>query len=168
MRLVSFPPVVSPGATVLILGSMPGNRSLRVGKYYGNPHNLFWPFMDAILGIPHTVPYPERLAGLQAAGIALWDVLKECEREGSLDTSIVPESERPNDFAWFLGEHPTIRHICLNGSKAAASFKRHVLPVLPAVLRAGVTLTPLPSTSPANRYISTEDKLARWRTALTQ
>ena len=166
MRLISFPPVISPDATVLLLGSMPGSRSLRMGQYYGHPHNLFWPFMEEIFGVKRSLPYAERLKELQAAGVALWDVLKECEREGSLDTAIVPASELPNDFEWLLTTYPAITQLCFNGSKAATAFTRHVVPVLPIKLRARLTLTPLPSTSPANRSISTADKLAHWRAAL--
>ena len=166
MRLISFAPVVTPNVTVLILGSMPGNQSLRLGQYYGNPHNFFWPFMQEIYGVDRHLPYAERLAQLQRAGVALWDVLKECEREGSLDTAIVPASELPNDFAWLLDAYPTIQRICFNGSKAATAFARHVLPTLPAARLDSLTLIPLPSTSPANGSIPTADKLARWCGAL--
>ena len=167
MRLISFPPIIAPDATVLLLGSMPGSRSLRLGQYYGHPHNLFWPFMQEIFGVERTLPYPERVQALQSHGVALWDVLKECEREGSLDTAIVPASELPNDFPWLLTTYPNIRRLCFNGSKASTAFARHVVPVLPPDLHARLTLTPLPSTSPANRSIATADKLARWRAALT-
>lgn len=151
---------------MLILGSMPGSRSLRAGQYYAHPHNLFWPFMGEIFDAGPNLPYTERLARLQANKVALWDVLKECEREGSLDTSIVPASELANDFTWLLLTYPTIKKLCFNGNKAAASFTRLVQPTLPPTLSQEVTLFPLPSTSPANRGISTEVKLARWQTAL--
>jgi hypoxanthine-DNA glycosylase len=167
VRLVSFAPIVAPNATVLILGSMPGSRSLQVGQYYANPQNLFWFFMEEIHGIPRTLAYAERLAAMQAAGVALWDVLKECEREGSLDTAIVPASEMPNDFDWLLTTYPTIQRICFNGAKAASTFTRHVEPTLTTATRARLTLIALPSTSPANRFMSTETKLDRWRAALT-
>lgn len=167
MILTGFAPIVRPNATVLILGSMPGSRSLQIGQYYGNPHNFFWPFMQEIFGIEHALPYPQRLLGLQRAGIALWDVLKACERKGSLDTAIVPASELPNDFTWLLTTYPAIRRICFNGSKAATAFARHVLPILPEDVREPLTLIPLPSTSPANRTIATTDKLAKWRAALS-
>jgi hypoxanthine-DNA glycosylase len=122
--------------------------------------------MEEIYGVDRQLPYTERLAQLQAAGVALWDVLKECEREGSLDTAIVPASELPNDFAWLLNAYPSIQHICFNGNKAATAFARHVVPTLPTALLDSLTLIPLPSTSPANRSTSTADKLARWRAAL--
>jgi double-stranded uracil-DNA glycosylase len=167
MRSVSFPPIIAPDATVLILGSMPGTRSLRVGQYYAHPHNLFWFFMEDILGVPRALPYEERLVALQAKGIAVWDVLQECEREGSLDASIVPESEIPNDFPWLLTTYPAIQRICFNGSKAATAFKRHVVPQLSPDIYNRLTLIPMPSSSPANRSVATADKLARWRAALT-
>jgi hypoxanthine-DNA glycosylase len=145
---------------------MPGKRSLQVGQYYAHPHNFFWPFMQEIFGIPRTLAYPERIEQLQAVGIALWDSLKECEREGSLDAAILPESEVPNDFNWLLTTYPAIQRICFNGSKSATAFARHVKPTLPQMLRDRLTLIPLPSTSPANRSIATAEKLARWQAAL--
>jgi hypoxanthine-DNA glycosylase len=166
MIVASFPPIVAPNATVLILGSMPGGRSLRAGQYYAHPHNFFWPFMEEIFGVARELPYAERLGALQSKGIALWDTLKECEREGSLDANIVPASELPNDFAWLFSNYSTIQRVCFNGSKSAAAFTRHVLPTLQPELRERLTLIPLPSTSPANRTVATADKLARWRAAL--
>ena len=123
--------------------------------------------MEEIFGIARALPYPQRVEALQQAGVALWDVLKECEREGSLDAAIVPASELPNDFAWLLTTYPNIQRICFNGSKAATAFTRHVVPILSPEIRDPLTLVPLPSTSPANRSIATADKLARWRAALT-
>jgi double-stranded uracil-DNA glycosylase len=166
MPLTSFEPVIDTNATVLILGSMPGSRSLRIGQYYGHPQNLFWPFMEEILGVPRALPYGERLLALQAAGIALWDVLAECEREGSLDAAIIPASEQPNDFAWLLTTYPNIARVCFNGAKAANAFARHVTPTLAPAIHNRLTLIPLPSTSPANRAMPTADKLTRWRAAL--
>jgi hypoxanthine-DNA glycosylase len=166
MQVVSFPPIVAPNATVLILGSMPGSRSLQAGEYYAHPHNLFWHFMGEIYDAGRELPYAERLLRLQEQGVALWDTLKECEREGSLDASIVPASELPNDFAWLLTTYPTVERICFNGSKSATAFTRLALPTLPPAIRGRLTLIPLPSSSPANRTVSTADKLARWRAAL--
>lgn len=167
MLLTSFPPVVAPGATVLILGSMPGSRSLQVGQYYAHPQNLFWPFMGQLCGAGPELSYARRLDRLQAAGIALWDVLKHCERKGSLDTAILRSAEVPNDFTWLLMTYPTIQRICFIGAKATTAFTRLVLPTLPEPLRNSLTLLPLPSTSPANRSIATEVKLEKWRAALS-
>jgi double-stranded uracil-DNA glycosylase len=163
MLLTSFPPVIAPGAKALILGSMPGAASLALQQYYGHPRNLFWPIMGELVGAYPTLPYAERLAALQSAGIALWDVLKHCERPGSLDASIVAGSEAPNDFPSLLSQYATIRAICFNGKKAEQTFQRHVLPLLPAAVTARIELIALPSTSPANAYQSFEQKLARWQ-----
>lgn len=157
--LTSFPPVITPGTRVLILGSMPGQRSLDQQQYYAHPRNLFWPIMQELLGVPRQAPYPERLERLTAAGVGLWDVLMHCEREGSLDADIDRATEVPNDFRSLFEHHPALRALCFNGQKARSAFRRHVEPALPARIR----LVTLPSTSPANAGLSLQAKLARWR-----
>lgn len=144
---------------MLILGSMPGQASLVAGEYYAHRQNAFWRIMGALVGAQPELPYEQRLERLQAAGIALWDVIAACEREGSLDADIVGKSIRPNDFAAFLAKHPAIRRICFNGGTAEASFRRHVLPGLDA---ARYELIRLPSTSPAHAALSFGQKLAAW------
>lgn len=158
-----FAPVVAPGARVLVLGSMPGVESLKQARYYAHPRNAFWPIAAQVLDFDPTLDYPQRLAALQAAGIALWDVLQACERPGSLDANIRHDTLVPNDFAAFLHTHPTIGRICFNGAKAATLFRRHVLPTLPV---ATLDYHDLPSTSPAHAAASYEKKLAAWRQAL--
>ena len=165
--ITSFPPVVPAHPKLLILGSMPGVRSLELGQYYGHPRNLFWPFMGELCGIPPELPYTARIARLRRSGIALWDILHRCARPGSLDADIALGSEEPNDLAGLLEAHPEIRAVCFNGKKAEQAFHRHVRPQLPVSLLNRVTLLPLPSTSPANAAIPRAEKLARWR-AITQ
>ena len=79
----SFEPVADENARVLVLGSMPGLKSLQAGQYYAHPQNRFWPFMGQLVGAGPDLPYPERCRRLARAGIALWDVLSCCERPGS-------------------------------------------------------------------------------------
>lgn len=165
--VTGFPPVVPAHPKLLILGSMPGVRSLELGQYYGHPRNLFWPFMGELCNIPPELPYATRIARLLQTGIALWDVLHRCTRPGSLDADIAPHSEESNDLAGLLDTHPGIRAICFNGKKAEQAFHRHVRPQFPAPLLDRFTLLPLPSTSPANAALSRAEKLARWR-AITQ
>lgn len=162
-RLTGFPPVYSPDIRVLVLGSMPGRISLQAGEYYANPRNLFWLIMHELFGIDPRLPYLKRLEALTRCGVGLWDVLQQCERAGSLDAAIVPASEVPNDFAPLLDECRRLRAFCFNGRKAAQAFRRHVLPSLPAAVRARVELVVLPSTSPANAGQSFAEKLKRWR-----
>lgn len=155
-----FPPLAEAGARVLILGSMPGTASLSADAYYAHPRNLFWPFMGSILGFDPAATYAARCAALGASGIALWDVLKECVRAGSLDSAILPTSVVPNDINGLLARCPHIRTILFNGSAADQMFRRHVLPGLAG--SSAYRLVRLPSTSPAHASQSGAAKLAVW------
>ena len=161
----SFPPIAALDARALVLGSMPGVRSLQAGQYYAHPQNRFWPFIGALLGATPDLPYPARCAKLMEAGVAVWDVLASCEREGSLDSAIRDDTAQANDFAAFLSDHPGIRTLLFNGSKAEAGFRRFVLP---GVDVSRLTLRRLPSTSPANASQPAADKLAAWRQAFDE
>lgn len=158
----SFPPLARADARVLILGSMPGQESLRQGQYYAYPHNQFWPIMGELFGAGRELPYPERVEALTARGVAVWDVLACCERAGSLDASIRAATERANDFARFLAAHPRIHTVFFNGGKAQSAFARHVLPRL-GPLASRLQLVRLPSTSPAHAGVPRAAKLAAWR-----
>lgn len=162
-RVASFAPVVGRTARVLVLGSMPGARSLAQGQYYAHPHNLFWPFMGEICGAGPSLAYAERLRRLKDAGFALWDVLGECERVGSLDAAIRGASEKPNDIAGLLARHPELHAIAFNGTKARQAFRRHVEAAIDAQRLARLQLLALPSTSPANASMTRAAKRQRWR-----
>lgn len=159
--LQGLPPIENPQARALILGSMPGGMSLRRGLYYAHPQNRFWAFMGALVGAHPSLPYERRVALLRGAGIALWDVLAECEREGSLDSAI--RDEVANDFAGFFAAHRQLRCVLFNGAKAEQSFRRWVLPTLAAP---PLEFRRLPSTSPANASQDEATKLTAWRDAL--
>jgi len=96
--VTSFPPIAKPSASILILGSMPGIASLEATQYYAHPRNAFWPIMADLYGFEVTLPYPARIEALKAANVALWDVLQQCERQGSLDSAIKKASRIPNDL----------------------------------------------------------------------
>ena len=166
MRVRSFPPVIGSAPKVLILGSMPGRASLAAAQYYANRQNAFWRIVDEVGIATIDLAYEARLAGLTEARIALWDVLAACERPGSLDASIVVDSEVPNDVAGLIIGHPSLCTVLFNGSKAEKAFGKHIVPDLPATVTARLSLVRLPSTSPA-RAIPFEAKLAAWREALT-
>jgi TDG/mug DNA glycosylase family protein len=157
----SFPPIASRSSRVLILGTMPGRVSLRERQYYAHPQNAFWRIVGGIVGFDPTIPYPDRVALVQTAGIAVWDVLRSCIRESSLDAAIEASSAVPNDFAAFLAEHPEIRRICFNGAKAEALYAKHVRPRLAGNPR--IQHLRLPSTSPANASLPFAEKLRAWR-----
>lgn len=161
--VTSFPPLSQPGATVLILGSMPGVASLAAQQYYAHPRNHFWPIMATIAGFGAAAPYAERVDALTNAGIAVWDVLQSCVRPGSLDSAIRTGSRVPNDFAGFFAAHPQVRLVGFNGAEAEKSFNTHVLPGLQSA--AGLRYARLQSTSPAHA-VGFDYKLTAWRAAL--
>lgn len=162
MLIESFAPVVPPDPAVLVLGSMPGIRSLQAGEYYAHPRNRFWTVMRDVAGGDPDATYQARLDRLGRAGIALWDVLKHCRREGSLDSAIRRSSEIPNEIGRMLEDHASIRLVALNGAKAAGAFRRRVLPGLGEAVLARVEILELPSTSPANASWSRARLVGAW------
>ena len=162
---VGFPPIADAGARVLVLGSLPGVKSLEMREYYAQPYNAFWRIMGELIGAGPALQYPARLVQLRAHGVAVWDVLHAGEREGSLDSAIVRASMVINDFSSFFEQHRQLRLICFNGNTAAGLFQRRVLPGL-APTWAAIERRALPSTSPAYATLRFEQKLARWREAL--
>ena len=162
--VASFPPQVGIDCRLLVLGTAPSVRSLAQRQSYAHPQNLFWPLMGEMFDAGPELPYAERIARLQRRGIGIWDVLKYCERPGSLDSSIVRSSEVANDIPGLLTAQPSIVCVALNGGRALTSFRRLVLPRLDAGLLQRVALLDLPSTSPANASMSRAEKRRRWRT----
>jgi len=158
----SFPPIAAPAARVLILGTAPSIASLAKQQYYGHPQNAFWPIMGRLFGAERELPYDERRRIIASHGVAVWDVFRECCRQGSLDTSIRLESELPNDIAGFLRDQPRVHAIFFNGGKAETAFRRHALPQV-AQLQRVFCYVRLPSTSPAHAGRTFAQKLAAWR-----
>jgi TDG/mug DNA glycosylase family protein len=165
VRERGFSPVVGARPRLLVLGSLPGRASLAAGEYYAQPRNQFWRLLGELIGASPTLPYADRLAVLKRADWALWDVIESCEREGSLDASIVMRTVRTNDFAAFHARHPTIELIGCNGATAERLYRRRVLPGLEG-RAAEIPLVRLPSTSPANASLSYERKRESWARAL--
>ena len=161
----SLPPLFNGSAHVLILGSMPGMASLSAGQYYAHPRNAFWRIMRGIFGIDESLPYSHRTTALLNQGLAVWDVLKACVRQGSLDSDIVSHSIVANDFKTLFEQCPAIGKIVFNGSTAEQTYIRHVLPTLD-LKHASIPAVRLPSTSPAHAGLDFEGKLNAWRNAL--
>lgn len=136
---------------------------MQMGQYYANPRNGFWKLMGMLRGFDPQAPYATRVHALVASGIALWDVLESCEREGSLDTAIKSESVRPNNFNEFFREHPCLRLVAFNGAKAERLYTKYVLPQIDNYTAAYVRL---PSTSSANAALSFAGKVTAWRSGL--
>lgn len=155
MKSFSFAPISNNEANILILGTMPGTKSLELNQYYGHNQNNFWKFMFDIFNEDFSNDYETKKALLQKNKIALWDVLQFCDRVGSLDSAI--KNEIANDFETFLKQHPNIKTILFNGQKAAAFFKKYVQ------LKNPYQLITLPSTSPANAAKTYQSKLDEWK-----
>lgn len=162
---VGLGPVSAPDAVCLVLGSLPGRRSIEAGEYYAHPRNTFWRIMGELVGARPELPYKSRLERLRAGRIALWDVLASSVRPGSLDAAIRAESAEPNDLAALLAIRPGIVCICFNGQAAAKLFRRYAANDAEGVLSKLRQIT-LPSTSPAHAAMSFEAKLARWTVAI--
>ncbi len=161
MSKAGFSPIAGCDPRVLILGSMPSEASLKQKQYYAHPRNAFWYIMGGLFHFSAEAAYAERTAQLKKNGIALWDVLRECEREGSLDSSIIASSIKTNDFSRLLTLHPSIQLIVFNGATAEKEFKKRVLPDLNRRHQL-IQMIRLPSTSPAMAALSREQKMAKW------
>lgn len=160
-----FPPILGPGPEVLILGSLPSQKSIQLGQYYGHPHNAFWKIMGDLVGAGQETSYQARTECLVSRHIAVWDVLASSERPGSLDSAIVGDTASANDFSGFLGQHPGISLVCFNGQTAAKYFKKLVSSDTERDF-AGIMFEILPSTSPAYAAMSYGDKLKTWSAIL--
>lgn len=163
--LTSFSPIVDREPTLLILGSMPGVESLTQQRYYAHPRNAFWPIICSYFSLSETISYAQRCELLKQQRIALWDVLKNCRRTGSLDQHIEADSMIANDFVTLFTDYPSISEVFFNGAKAAQLFNRYVHKSLNAV---GIYIqqTNLPSTSPAYAAMRFAQKQQLWHQAL--
>lgn len=157
-----FPAMIDERAQLLILGSLPGCRSLLEQKYYALPRNAFWPIMGALFAAGPDKPYQVRLQALRLQGVALWDVLAASQRRGSLDADIKESTAVCNDFNALLSTYITVREIFFNGQKAEKMFMRRVLPLLAEDVVARLHFHVLPSTSPAYAAMGFDEKLSRW------
>lgn len=153
-RKASFPPVVAPDTRVLVLGSLPGERSLAAGHYYAHPQNRFWHLIGKVIGADlRPLDYEARLEALLAAKVGLWDTVASARRIGSLDAAI--REAEPNPLADLAVSLPGLRAVGFNG-KASARIG------MPQLAHTGLALIPLPSSSPANASIPLAEKEKLW------
>lgn len=161
-RIYSFPPISAPHTKVLILGSMPGEKSLEMNQYYAHPQNVLWRIMGDLIGTGRDLAYDVRVEKLVAVGIGMWEVLESCHRPGSLDSAINPLTMQPNDFNAFYADYPKVTHVFFNGGLAADAYQRRVKPTLSPVYDY-IQYERLPSTSPAHASRNYQQKLEAWR-----
>ena len=138
----SFPPIFDSGARILVLGSLPGDRSLAAQRYYAHPQNQFWQLMSPVVGRDlATLDYDDRLAALRACGVALWDVIGSARRTGSSDAAIL--DAEGNDIVALIGRLPKLRAVAFNGGTALKQGLKLLGPNF-----AGPSVVALPSSSP--------------------
>lgn len=158
-KVKSFDPVVDQRTRIIILGSMPGEASLKANQYYAHPQNQFWKLLGDVLGFDHKIPYAQRISKILENGIGMWESLEECERIGSLDSAI--KNACPNDIPILLSIFPGIRTICFNGQRASAEYHRN-FPQFE-----GIRYITLPSSSAAHA-IPYREKLEAWKKMMHQ
>jgi len=150
----SMPPAGSTDARLLILGSLPGEASLAAQRYYAHPQNQFWRLLGHALEEDlAALAYEDRLQRLAARCIALWDVVGEARRQGSLDGAI--RQVIANPLAEYVATHPRLEAIAFNG-KTAGRLGRLAIGQ-PERIR----LIDLPSSSPAYT-LPFDEKARRW------
>lgn len=155
MNISAFSPIADQNSRVLVLGSIPSVKSLEINQYYGNPRNQFWKLIYLIFNEKIEESYDDRVRFLLKNKMAIWDVISDCYREGSLDSNI--KNPTINDFRTLFEIYPNIKFIFFNGSKAEQLFMRKI----DSELLKGKELFKLPSSSPA-RAIPIEEKLKSW------
>lgn len=157
MKIYSFPPIEPAEPKVLILGTMPSKKSLELNQYYGHGGNQFWRILFDLFQVEFSSNYQSRVDLALRNQIAIWDVLKACERESSADSDIL--FEEPNDFQSFFSKHKTIRAVFFNG-KAAANYFQNDFGVI------DIYHFTLPSTSPANTWFTYSTRFDEWKEIL--
>lgn len=142
-RKRSFPPVVDAKVQLLLLGSLPGERSLEAQQYYAHPQNKFWELVGAVIKADlRAMAYEQRLHTLLAHHIGLWDVIAEAERPGSLDAAI--RNETHNALADLVASLPDLRGVGFNGGTSARIGRKQL-----AGFAGQLPMLDLPSSSPA-------------------
>lgn len=154
----SFEPISDANTSILILGSLPGDKSIELGEYYGHSRNRYWSVIASITNNELPLTYPEKKALLLKTGIGVWDVAHSANRKGSLDGAI--HDEEPNDIDGFIARHKKLKVIGFNGLKSQALFEKYF------DKRYGIEHISLPSTSPANARIDIDRLCNQWRQLL--
>lgn len=156
----SFPPISNPETEILILGTLPGDRSLENGEYFAHPGNRFWKIIAGITNNPVPEGYSQKLDLLEITGIGVWNVLHKARRKGSLDAAI--QDEIPNDIHGFIAKHKKLKVIGFDGQKAEALFNKYFS------RRSDLKYVTLPGCSAANARFDLEALCDKWKGILDQ
>ncbi|MBL8395784.1 MAG: DNA-deoxyinosine glycosylase [Candidatus Accumulibacter sp.] len=153
--LHGLPPILDRTVRTLILGSFPSPASLAAGHYYAHRQNQFWRLLGALLDEPLAeLDHEGKQWTLLRHRIGVWDVYRQCLRQGALDAAI--ESAVMNDFSRLRDETPLLERVCFNGQTAGR--------LAGWFAGKGYATCILPSSSPAYT-LAFDHKLAAWRAA---
>lgn len=155
---VGLAPIANKESCILLLGTMPGDHSLQLKQYYGNSINQFWRIIFTLFNEPPTEDYNKKVELLLNNNIALWDVLANCKRKGSAESSI--KEEIPNDFVSFYKKHPNIKHVIFTSNKAETYYNLYI------GKNAVRNYYLLPSPSRSNSWQSVTTKINEWKLIL--
>lgn len=159
MQIFSFEPIVAKNPKILILGTMPGKKSLELAEYYAHKTNVFRKIIFTLFNEKISFDYEHFITVLTKNNIALWDTLMLCQRQGSADSAI--EQEIPNDINTFLKVNSSLRAVVFNGQTAYKYYKKY------NTLYDNISYFVMPSTSPANAAMSFDQKLEKWAVILS-
>lgn len=150
-----FSPIYNKDSRILILGSFPSVKSREINFYYGHPQNRFWKILENIYNEKIDNNIEQKKEFLLKNNIALWDVIKNCEIEGSSDSSI--KNAVPNDIEVLINK-TNIKIICCNGNTSYKLFMKYFknkITTIPVIC--------LPSSSPANAKFSLDTLTNIWK-----
>ncbi|RZK01871.1 MAG: DNA-deoxyinosine glycosylase [Flavobacterium sp.] len=154
----SFNPISNSETRVLILGTLPSDKSLELNEYYGNSRNKFWKIISMITNNDLPLSYADKKKLLSKTKIGIWDVARYANRKGSLDNAI--QNEEPNDLTNFIFKHKSLKIVGFNGLKAEALYDKYF------IRQARLKYISLPSTSPANTGQDFDSICKIWRQIL--
>lgn len=149
-----IPPLFDSESEVLILGSFPSVKSREATFFYGHPQNRFWTVVAEIFGAEKPLTVEEKKELILSNKLALWDVIAQCEIEGSADSTITDVTA--NDLSVIL-ENSNVKRIFVNGKTAEKYYNKYTYP------KTGIKAVCLPSTSPANAAWSIEKLVEKWK-----
>lgn len=148
----TFKPIYNKKSKILILGSFPSVKSRENNFYYAHPKNRFWKLISKILNTKEPITIEDKTKLILNNKLAIYDVIKSCEIQGSSDSSI--KNVEINDINYIIN-NSSIEKIIFNGNKAYELYNKYETNKFS-------NTKVLPSTSPANARYSFEKLYNVW------
>lgn len=158
---ISFEPIIDKDSKILILGSLPSDKSIEKNEYYGNKTNQFWNIISMCFDgkIIYFNNYEEKNYYLHKHHIALWDIYSKANRKGSLDSNI--QNGYFNDIIGLLKIYPNITKIVTNGRASQKGLEKYL-----KTNNFSFPFEYVPSSSSLNASFSLEEKISLWKRAI--